>query len=181
MDTASEGGLISMKNCDIILLVEDNSDDVVFMKRASKQAGIVQSFKIAEDGQIAIDYLNGTGPFADRAEYPLPCLVLLDLKLPYKNGHEVLKWIRQHESLKTLPVIMFTTSAEHSDIEAAYQLGANAYLVKPANLNELIGILKALKMFWLEHNVLPQVGQGHVSIGSKAAMRFFTPAAVAAR
>lgn len=145
-----------MRRRDTILLVEDNPDDVLFMRRASSQADIKLPINVVEDGQAAIDYLEGSGKYADRETFPIPSLVLLDLKLPYKNGLQVLQWIRQCHSLRGLPVIMFTTSAEASDVERSYCLGANGYLVKPANMNELISILKALRVFWLEYNVLPQ-------------------------
>jgi CheY-like chemotaxis protein len=141
---------------DPILLVEDNPDDVVFMKRAIRQAGILQPFSIAEHGQDAIDYLSRSGRYVDQASSPVPRLIFLDLKLPYKSGLEVLQWIRAHDSLKTIPVIILTTSAEASDVERAYCLGANAYLVKPANMSELTNILKAFKAFWVDYNLFPE-------------------------
>jgi CheY-like chemotaxis protein len=141
---------------DPILLVEDNPDDVVFMKRAIRQAGILQPFSIAEHGQDAIDYLSRSGRYMDQASPPVPRLIFLDLKLPYKSGLEVLQWIRAHDSLKTIPVIILTTSAEASDVERAYCLGANAYLVKPANMSELTNILRAFKAFWVDYNLFPE-------------------------
>ena len=142
---------------DSILLVEDNPDDVLFMKRACRQVEINQSLHIIEHGQAAIEFLSHTGQFANRTKSPTPRLVLLDLKLPYKSGLEVLQWIREQEFLRTVPVIVFTTSAENSDVERAYRLGANAYLVKPANMNELSNILKSIKTFWIDHNLLPRI------------------------
>ncbi len=144
-----------MNRFESILLVEDNPDDVLFMKRASKQAEIHHPLNVVGDGQAAIDYLGGTADYGDRIKHPLPSLVLLDLKLPYKNGLEVLHWMRQNEIVRRLPVIMFTTSAETSDVNEAYRLGANGYVVKPANMNELISILRAVKSFWLDHNLFP--------------------------
>jgi CheY-like chemotaxis protein len=138
-----------------ILLVEDNADDVFFMKRAFRTAGINNPIQIANNGQAAIDYLAGNGEFVDRAKYPLPCLVLLDLKLPGINGHEVLQWIREQENLETLVVLMLTTSRENRDIEEAYRLGCNAFLVKPSAPPKLIELVAALKQFWLVHNTLP--------------------------
>lgn len=142
---------------DPILLVEDNSDDVLFMKRACRQVEIVQPLHIVEHGQAAIDFLSHTGHYADKSKSPTPRLVLLDLKLPYKSGLEVLQWIRAQDFLKTIPVIIFTTSAENSDVERAYRYGANGYLVKPANMNELSNILRSLKAFWIDHNLLPRI------------------------
>lgn len=135
-----------------ILLVEDNEDDIFFMRRAAKSAAMENQLQVVTDGQQAVDYLQGAGKFSDRTQYPLPMLVLLDLKLPHKDGHEVLQWIREQPDLKTLIVIVLTTSREPSDIEKAYRLGANAYLVKPPGAPELIEIVTSLKQFWLRHN-----------------------------
>lgn len=136
-----------------ILLVEDNPDDVLFMQRASRDANISRTINVVEDGQAAINYLSSDGPFSDKAKFQTPCLILLDLKLPYKNGLEVLKWIRTEGNVKRLPVIMFTTSAESADVEAAYDLGANAYLIKPGTINQLTQLLISVKSFWLSHNL----------------------------
>ena len=144
-----------------ILLVEDNSDDVLFMQRAARRAEIVNPITVAPHGIAAIDYLSGNSQFADRSKHPLPCLVLLDLKLPYKSGLEVLEWIRSEKSLKKLPVVMLTTSAENADVERAYELGTNGYLVKPSNMNNLVGILGSIKAFWIDHNVPPAICGNH--------------------
>lgn len=135
-----------------ILLVEDNEDDVFFMKRALKAAEVKNPFQVVTDGQQAIDYLQGTAKFSDRIQFPLPCLVLLDLKLPHKDGHEVLQWIREQNFLKNLIVIVLTTSREMRDIEKAYALGANAFLVKPPGAPQLTEMMQSLKQFWLVHN-----------------------------
>ena len=134
------------------MLIEDNEDDIFFMKRAIKSAAIENSLQVVTDGQQAVEYLEGTGKFSDRTQFPLPMLVLLDLKLPHKNGHEVLRWIREQPEFETLIVLILTTSREASDIEKAYRLGANSYLVKPPGAPQLIEIVKALKQFWLLHN-----------------------------
>ena len=114
-----------------LLLVEDNPDDVFIMTRALKKAGLDLPVFIASDGKEALDYLRGTGPFADRARYPLPSLVLLDLKLPYLNGFEVLEWIRDHPLFHDLQVIVLTSSGEDRDQRRAQELGVSAYLIKP--------------------------------------------------
>jgi CheY-like chemotaxis protein len=138
-----------------ILQVEDDPNDVFFLNHAMNKAGVANPIKVATDGRQAIDYLKGVGKFADRELFPLPCLVLLDLKLPYVMGLEVLTWIRSHD-LKSLVVIILSASAEGADIAAAYQLGANAFLTKPSQASKLDSIVKAIKDFWLVHNVLPQ-------------------------
>jgi len=103
-----------------------------------------------------MDYLNGTAPFGDRGRQPAPRLVLLDLKLPRKSGFEVLVWVRQRPELRTLPIVIFTSSAHDHDVHRAYELGANAYLVKPSSLDQLFETVKAIKDFWLTLNRIPQ-------------------------
>lgn len=143
-----------------ILLVEDNEDDIFFMKRAFKNADITNPLQVVTDGQQAIDYLQGVGKFSNRDEFPIPCLILLDLKLPNKNGHEVLQWIREQLFQKDLVVIILTTSREVRDLEKAYRLGANAFLVKPPSANQLMDMICSLKHFWLTHNEFaPQSAQ----------------------
>jgi CheY-like chemotaxis protein len=110
---------------------------------------------VAKDGQQAIDYLAGHGKFADRQAFPLPCTVLLDLKLPHKMGLEVLQWIRQQSSLKWLIVIIFSSSVDEGDIRRAYSFGANAFLVKPADAHKLFEMCRALKEFWFVQNQAP--------------------------
>jgi CheY-like chemotaxis protein len=135
-----------------ILLVEDNEDDVFLMKRALTKAAVINPLYVAEDGQAALDYLEGVGEFGDRSRFPLPAIVLLDLKLPLKSGHEVLAWIRQQEKFKSLVVVVLTSSAEPGDLTKSYELGANSYLVKPPAPAQLEDLVKALKCYWLECN-----------------------------
>ena len=138
-----------------ILQVEDDPNDVFLLKHAMKKAGVANPMQVATDGQQAIDYLKGADRFANRKEFPLPCLVLLDLKLPYVMGLEVLQWIRQQPEVDLI-VLILTASAEDADIAAAYRLGANAFLTKPSEANKLVEMAKAIKDFWLTHNMLPQ-------------------------
>ena len=135
-----------------ILLVEDNEDDVFLMERALEKAGISNPMLVAEDGQEAIDYLSGEGKFSDRAKYPIPALIFLDLKLPVKRGLEVLGWIREKPEFETLVVIVLTSSNEPSDLANAYRLGANSYVVKPPTATQLVDMAKAFKWYWLEFN-----------------------------
>ena len=109
-----------------IALVEDNEDDLFFMRRALQAAAIANPTVVLRDGRAAMDYLSGQGIYADRESYPLPCLVLLDLKLPEVHGFEVLRWIRAHPTVGTVVVIVLTTSGESRDVATAYALGANA-------------------------------------------------------
>ena len=138
-----------------ILQVEDDPNDVFFLQKAMKKAGVANPIQVARDGRQAIDYLQGDGKFADRVKFPLPCLVLLDLKLPYVMGLDVLRWIRQRAAPATV-VLLLTASGEDADIAAAYRLGANGFLVKPSEAGQLEVMAKAIKDFWLTHNKLPQ-------------------------
>jgi CheY-like chemotaxis protein len=137
-----------------ILLVEDEEGDVFFMRKALQEVGVLNPLQVASDGRQAIDYLEGAGKFANREEFPLPCLVLLDLKLPRVMGLDVLKWIREQTEVATIVVIL-TSSKEETDIATAYRLGANGYLVKPSDLNQLIDMAKSIKDFWLTQNISP--------------------------
>ncbi len=138
-----------------ILQVEDDPNDVFLLSHAMKKVGVTNPIQIAIDGQEAIDYLGGVGKFADRDRFPLPCLVLLDLKLPYVMGLDVLRWIRSQPG-SALAVLILTASSEDADIAAAYRLGANAFLTKPSQANKFEDMVRAIKHFWLTHNMLPQ-------------------------
>lgn len=137
-----------------ILQVEDDPNDVFLFRHAMKKAGVENPVQVASDGQAAIDYLRGAGKFADREKFPLPCLVLLDLKLPHVMGLDVLKWIREQPGT-ALIVVMLTASGEDADIATAYRLGANAFLTKPTESKKLEDMVKAINDFWLTHNTLP--------------------------
>jgi CheY-like chemotaxis protein len=141
-----------------LALIEDNEDDVFFMRRALRAAEIDNPIVVLRDGRAAMDYLSGRGIYADRDRYPLPCLALLDLKLPEAGGFEVLAWIRAEPKVGALVVIVLTTSGEHRDIARAYALGANAYLIKPPGAEKLREQMKAVQSFWLGQSVLPEAG-----------------------
>jgi CheY-like chemotaxis protein len=126
-----------------ILLVEDNDDDVFIFKRAYKQAQLPHALHVATDGQEALDYLEGRGNYADREKFPLPFLVLLDLKLPLKHGLEVLQTIRKQTALDGVCVVVLTSSAEARDILRAHELGAHAFLVKPPAAASLVAAVAA--------------------------------------
>jgi CheY-like chemotaxis protein len=136
-----------------ILLAEDDENDVLFLQRAFRQAEIANSLQVAPNGQVAIDYLAGAGIYADRVQYPMPCLAMLDLKMPRKNGMETLEWIRGREDLRVLPVIMFSSSVHPEEIDMAYRLGANAFRTKPSGAPERLELAKKIKQFWLTTNV----------------------------
>lgn len=141
-------------NSTTILVVEDNEDDAFFMKRALRDAGIANPVRILEDGQQAVDYLRGEGQFADRGQNPLPMIVFLDLKLPFKSGHEVLEWIRQQPQFAKLIVIVLTSSNEPVDLNRAYKNGANSYVVKPPTPEQLTELAKSFELWWLKQNTV---------------------------
>lgn len=138
-----------------ILLVEDDPNDVYFLLYAFEEAGITNPTKVVEDGQQAIDYLSGTGKYADRTQYPLPYLLLLDLKLPKVMGLDVLRWIKSRPELCMVLVLVLTSSNDSGDISNAYAHGARSYLVKPHSLSERLELAKCLKSYWIELNSPP--------------------------
>jgi CheY-like chemotaxis protein len=134
----------------IILLADDWEDDIFLTEIALKKARISNPIHVVRDGEQCLAYLRGDGEFANREEYPLPSLLLLDLKMPRINGLEVLRWIRAQSELKPLRVVVLSSSLELSDMNQAYQLGANSFLVKPTDLNELVAMMQALDGYCLE-------------------------------
>ncbi len=141
---------------DILLLVENNSNDVMLLRRALSKVGIATALQVVTDGDAAIAYLSGDGPYADRALYPLPTVILLDLKLPKKSGHEVLEWLRRQPGLKRLPVIALSSSEQPADVDLAYDLGVNSYLIKPVQFDDLVDIVRALDLYWFRFNHGPR-------------------------
>ena len=142
---------------DLILIAEDDEDHVFFLRRALQQGKVLNPVFVVSDGEEAIAYLKGEGKFADRYEYPLPALLLLDLKMPKKDGLEVLEWIREQPCLRRLRVVMLTTSDDRKDVDRAYDLGANSFMVKPLEKNQLIGLTEAIRGYWLWMSAAPQL------------------------
>jgi CheY-like chemotaxis protein len=142
-----------------ILHVEDNEDDQFFLKRAFAAAGVQNAINFVEDGEKALDYLSGKGHFANREQYPLPCLVILDLKLPKLHGLEVLKWIRAQKVLKSIVVVILSSSPLRNDVDMAYDLGANSFIVKPLTAEQMNHLARLVKEYWLERNEFPSVSE----------------------
>jgi CheY-like chemotaxis protein len=130
-----------------ILLVEDNEDDVLIMQSAFRKAGVPNPLKFVGDGEQAIAYLKGEGAYIDRQQYPLPVVILLDLNMPRKNGFEVLQWLRQQPSLRRITVNILTASSRPEDVERAFDLGANVYLIKPGRFEALVEMVRAWHTF----------------------------------
>ncbi len=135
-----------------ILLVEDNPDDIIITKRALQKGKINNRLYIVHDGEEALQFLKRTGPYEDA---PKPALILLDLKMPKVNGFEVLEEIKQDKDLKSIPIIMLTTSAREIDIEKAYQLGCNNYIIKPVSFENFIQTVIKIKEYWLNISRIP--------------------------
>jgi CheY-like chemotaxis protein len=139
-----------------VLLVEDNSTDALMVQRAFKKANLLNPVRVLDDGDKAVAYLSGQAPYADREQCPFPVLLLLDLKLPRRSGLEVLEWLRQQPAIKRLPVVVLTSSKENSDVNQAYDLGANSYLVKPVDFDGLLEMVKTLGLYWVVMNEKPE-------------------------
>jgi len=135
-----------------ILLVEDSPDDAELLEYAFRKAGIANPLLAVADGDAAVDYVGGTGAYADRTRHPLPELILLDLKLPRRSGFEVLGFIRGQEATRHTPVVVLTSSSQHGDIQRAYEAGATSYLVKPVGRDALIEIVRSFKAYWIKLN-----------------------------
>jgi CheY-like chemotaxis protein len=149
-----------MSGQETVLLVEDDPNDVLLFRHAFKKAQLTNPLEVVDNGDSAVDYLVGTGKYGDRSRYPLPILILLDLKLPRRSGFEVLEWLRQQPGLRRLPVVVLTSSKQSVDVNRAYDLGANSYLVKPVALDDLLNMITMLNHYWLNTNEMPQLTLG---------------------
>jgi len=130
-----------------ILLAEDNDDDVLIMQSTFRKAAVPNPLQVVGDGEQAISYLKGQGQYSNRQQFPLPVVVLLDLNMPRKNGFEVLGWIRQEPNLKRTTVHILTASSRTVDVQRAFDLGANAYIIKPSKVDALVEMVKAWHTF----------------------------------
>jgi len=132
-----------------ILVVDDSKDDVFLLCRAFKRAGLDPSLIHVRDGEEAVDYLSGENPFTDRARYPLPTLMLLDVKMPKLDGFDVLQWILTRNELNNLRVVMFSSSFQREDVEKAKVLGAVDYLTKPTGIEGFDDVVQTIARKWL--------------------------------
>ncbi len=139
-----------------ILIAEDDPGDAFLLERAFSKSGFTFSLTFVHDGQDAIDYLSGVGRYEDRAKYPIPDLLLLDLKMPRMDGFEVLQWLRHQPGLSRMLVIVLTSSDQTRDINRAYELGANSYLVKPIELRDLENLANVVQSYWMGLNRRPE-------------------------
>jgi CheY-like chemotaxis protein len=128
--------------------VEDDPNDVHFFRLGLEKAGLAGGLQVAQDGEEAVDYIEGHGRYENRALHPLPALIVLDLKLPKKGGLEVLRWLRKESLLKELPVIILTSSKEPNDVAAARALGVAAYEVKTVDILESRNLIRSIGLVW---------------------------------
>jgi CheY-like chemotaxis protein len=138
-----------------VLLAEDSPDDAFMIKNACQNADIPHALVHVPDGVAAIDYLAGTGAYANRSKNPVPDLVFLDIKMPRRDGHEVLEWIRGQPAFRNLPVIMLTNSGDPKDIHRAYELGVTSYLLKDGDAKEFVLGVRVILKYWLFMNIVP--------------------------
>jgi CheY-like chemotaxis protein len=141
----------------VILLVEDREDDIVLIRKSFEKAELANPLYVVRNGEEAVAYLMGEEFFSNRNEYPLPDLILLDLKMPKLDGFETLLWIRNQPGVRNIPVVILTSSAELRDVTRAYALGANSYLVKPVDFDHSIELVKVLHRYWLRTSRLPEM------------------------
>jgi CheY-like chemotaxis protein len=141
-----------MEQLSTILIVEDEADDIELLDYALTKAGVDNPRRALRDGDEAAAYIGGSAEYADRSHFPLPGLVLLDLKLPRRSGFEVLECIRNDQFAKHIPVIVLTSSDNEKDIVRAYAAGANSYLVKPVKRDALLTMVKTLDDYWIKLN-----------------------------
>ena len=144
---------------DVILLAEDDENQVLLTRRAFQQAGLLNPLIAVEDGDQAVAYLKGEGKYDNREEFPLPALLLLDLKMPNKDGFEVLTWIRQQPTLSALRVVVLTTSDRILDVNRAYQLGANSFLTKPIDFRDFVQLTVSIRGHWLWLSKAPEIAR----------------------
>jgi two-component system response regulator len=146
-----------MKASHAILLVEDNPADVKITQRALRESTLPVDLLVVRDGQEAVEYLLRQGVYADYSDWRRPDLILLDLNLPRLNGRQVLDRLRATPSLRTIPVVVLTTSRRQEDVQEMYAAGANTYIEKPQDFNRFVQVLQTIQCYWLETALLPPV------------------------
>lgn len=143
------------RSLNTILLVEDDPNDALLVRRAVNKRARNVRIQHAADGELAMEYLRGTGEYANRLEHPLPQIVLLDLKLPRASGFDVLAWVKSQPGLCKLPIIVLSSSDEPQDMHNAYAAGANSYLIKPHHFADLAALIETIERYWLKLNERP--------------------------
>ncbi|HET6991527.1 MAG TPA: response regulator, partial [Bacteroidia bacterium] len=139
-----------------ILIADDDEEDRMLIIDALKESRLSNNIQSVEDGQELMDYLRGENRFSDREKYPLPGIILLDLNMPKKDGREALKEIKSDNVLRSIPIIVLTTSKAEEDILRTYNLGVNSFITKPVSFSGMIDVMKVLNRYWFEIVELPQ-------------------------
>jgi len=143
-----------------VLLAEDDPDDVLLTQIAFDKARLANPLQVVRDGEEAIAYLKGEGRFADRHQFPMPVLLLLDLKMPRLSGFQVLDWLRKQSKLRHLPVAVMNSSDHDPDATRAFELGADSYLIKPPDAEALLGLVQRLHAYWMILDEKPECEDG---------------------
>jgi len=138
-----------------ILMADDDQDDCLLVKDAFKESRLVNDLRFVDDGEDLMDYLYHRGKYADMTLSPRPGLILLDLNMPRKDGREALKEIKSDSDLRSIPIVVLTTSKQEEDIIRSYDVGANSYVTKPVTFKGLVEVMKSLGRYWLEIVELP--------------------------
>jgi len=141
----------------IILIADDDAEDRMMVKDALEESRLKNNIHFVENGEELMDYLHHCGRFADKAQYPTPGLILLDLNMPKKDGREALKEIKQDEHLRLIPVVVLTTSKAEEDILRTYDLGVSSFITKPVTFGSLVDVMKTLSKYWFEIVELPKL------------------------
>jgi CheY-like chemotaxis protein len=139
----------------VILVAEDDDDDIMLIKRGFKEARLLNTIYCVKDGEELMDYLNRSGQYRDQNKSPRPGLILLDLNMPNKDGRKALEEIKSDDRLKSIPVIILTTSKAEEDILRSYDIGANAFVMKPVGLEDFMSAVKLIGEYWLQLVELP--------------------------
>ncbi|MFN7138577.1 MAG: response regulator [Limisphaerales bacterium] len=140
-----------------ILLADDDQNDIFLMQRAFKKVALSNTLQVVRNGDEVVAYLSGEGEYQDRTRFPFPALVILDLKMPRKSGLEVLAWIRaQNTPVRRVPVVVLTSSKQPCDVNTAYDLGVNSYMVKPVTFEHLTELVRSMGHFWLSLSQRPE-------------------------
>lgn len=139
----------------VILIADDDAEDRMLIKEALEESRLINSIRFVENGEELMDYLHHKGQFSDKAKFPTPGLILLDLNMPKKDGREALKEIKADNNLKVLPIVVLTTSKAEEDIVKTYDLGVNSFVTKPVTFGSLVEIMGTISKYWFEIVELP--------------------------
>lgn len=142
----------------VILVADDDAEDRMLVKEALEEGRLANNIQFVVDGEELMEYLRGQGKYADRAKYPPPGLILLDLNMPKKDGREAMKEIKSDPLLRVIPIVVLTTSKAEEDILRTYNLGVNSFITKPVTFSSLVDIMQTLGKYWFQIVELPPIG-----------------------